>query len=37
LPAASLEELITAIKGVDMESVKREVAAQESAEVTESQ
>ena len=37
LPAASLEELITAIKGVDMESVKREVAAQESAGVTESQ
>ncbi|MFM1951489.1 MAG: thioredoxin [Actinomycetota bacterium] len=37
LPAASLEELITAIKAVDMESVKREVAAQESAGVTESQ
>jgi thioredoxin 1 len=37
LPAASLEKLITAIKAVDMESVKREVAAQESAGVTESQ
>ena len=31
LPAASLEELITAIKGVDMEEIKKEVAAQESA------
>ncbi len=31
LPAASLEELITAIKAVDMEEIKKEVAAQESA------
>ena len=31
LPAASFEELITAIKAVDMEEIKKEVAAQESA------
>lgn len=31
LPATSLEELITAIKAVDMEEIKKEVAAQESA------
>ena len=30
LPATSLEELITAIKAVDMEEIKKEVAAQES-------
>jgi len=34
LPAAALEQLITAVRGLDMEDVRRQVAAEESADAT---
>ena len=34
LPAAALEQLITAVRGLDMEDVRRQVAAEESAGAT---